>query len=285
MTQKILIPLDGSTVAEGILTPLSHLLERDAEVTLLQVSEPGSELDREPLGPLSMAATKALVSVEARLAQTARARVKIVRGDPATEIVRHARETGQTLIAMATHGRTGLDRWLRGSVAERVLRTTRTPLLLCNPRGFTGHREGPFRKILVPLDGSSEADQVLPHVIELARAYGARVSLLRVEPLIVTEFPSPLLEGSLWDPAATTRSLEPQRERLRAAGLEVETIAAYGVVALEILRAASDSDLLAMSTHGRSGPSRWWFGSVAEQVLREARVPLLVVRAGGEASP
>ncbi|MBX3468198.1 MAG: universal stress protein [Planctomycetes bacterium] len=61
----------------------------------------------------------------------------------------------------------------------------------------------------------------------------------------------------------------------------VEARAAYGVVAAEVLRAAREADLLAMTTHGRSGVSRWWFGSVAEQVLRHAPCPLLVLRTGG----
>ena len=117
------------------------------------------------------------------------------------------------------------------------------------------------RKILVPLDGSPLADAVLPLVQAMAQASGARVTLLRVEPLVVTEVPSPILAGSLWDPGAAAASLSPQRDRLAAAGLDVEAVAAYGVVAAEILRAAADVDLLAIATHGRSGVARWWFGS------------------------
>lgn len=277
--QKILVPLDGSRLAEGILGPVSRLLGAGAEVTLLQVTEPGTEADTIPLGRASEAAINALVEVEADLARRVKVSVKVVRGDPAVEIVRCARETGQELIAMATHGRSGVDRLIRGSVAERVLRTAETPLLLCNPRGVSGLEVQPWKRVLVTLDGSPSADRILPLVESIARACAARVSLLRVDPLIVTEMPSPLLAGAQWDPARTMASLAPQRDRLRAAGLEVETLSAYGVVPLEILRAAADADLLAMTTHGRSGASRWWFGSVAEQVLREARCPLLILRA------
>lgn len=113
------------------------------------------------------------------------------------------------------------------------------------------------------------------------RIGAARVTLLRVEPLVVSEVPSPILAGSLWDPAPLERSLSPTVEKLETAGLKVEGHAAYGVIATEILRAAQEADLLAMTTHGRTGVQRWWFGSVAEEVLRQAACPLLVVRAPG----
>lgn len=284
MFRKVLIPLDGSRLAARILAPLRRLLEPGAELTLLRVVEPrsASEHDRAPAAEMAMRAQ--LAQVRETLPDV-RTSIQLLHGDPAEEIVRYARESEQELVAMATHGRSGIERWVRGSIAERVLRECETPLLLCNPHALEPRAQGPFRRVLVPLDGSELSERILPLVEPLARAHEATVTLLRVQPLVVTEVPSPLFEGTLWDPAPLAASLAPARERLEAAGVKATAVAVYGVVAGEILSAAREADLLAMTTHGRGGVSRWWFGSVAEQTLRHATCPLLVLRTSRAAAP
>lgn len=273
---RILLPVDESALATRVTRPLQRLCQPGlTEVTLLRVDAPLGAAD-DARAQLHLAAQVA--AVRERLGDETRVHAVIARGDPAEEITRYARETRQELVAMATHGRSGVARWVRGSVAERVLRTCDAPLLLCNPHALDADQEHRFRQILVPLDGSSAAESVLPAVEKVAAAHDALVTLLIIEPLVMTELPSPLLAGSLWDPTALELSLKPVVDRLERAGLRVDATSAYGVVADEILRAAKSTDLLAMATHGRSGPSRWWFGSVAEQVLREATCPLLVAR-------
>ena len=181
----------------------------------------------------------------------------------------------RTLVtAEHVHGRTGLDRWVRGSVAERVLRSATVPLLLCNPHTQVASPDR-MERLLVPLDGSAEGMKLLPLVRRLDLAHDAHVTLLTVEAPALTELPG---LGHGGDPTATRRALRAVADELRAAGLRVDVQEAFGPVASEILRASQRADLLAMTTHGRSGPSRWWFGSVAEQVLREATCPLLVAR-------
>lgn len=279
MFQKILIPLDGSRLAARILHALKRLLDGAApEVTLLRVVEPHSatEHDRAPAAEVAMRAQ--LEQLQETLGSHVRSRIQIARGDPATEINTFARETGQELVAMATHGRTGVQRWVRGSVAEEVLRSCEVPLLLCNPTALAEPEDRGFQRIVVPLDGSERALQVLPVVERVIGGRPTEVTLLRVEPLVLTEVPSPAVEGMVWDPGPLEASLAAPRERLAAAGATVKVHAAYGVVASEILQAAQDTDLLAMTTHGRTGLTRWWFGSVAEQVLRHAPCPVLVVR-------
>jgi nucleotide-binding universal stress UspA family protein len=281
MFHKILIPLDGSRLAARILHALERLLGGAAtEVTLLRVVDPHSpaEHDRAPAAEVAIRAQ--LQQLQETLGSQVRSRVQLARGDPAHEITTYARETGQDLVAMATHGRTGVQRWVRGSVAERVLRTCQVPLLLCNPTALEPKlvEHQPFTRLLVPLDGSERALQVLPVVERLARGRAPHVTLLRVEPLVLTEVPSPAVEGLVWDPGPLEQSLAAPRDRLAAAGATVDVRVTYGVVAAEILQAARGADLLAMTTHGRTGLPRWWFGSVAEQVLRHAPCPVLVVR-------
>lgn len=279
MFSKVLVPLDGSLLALRILKPLERLLHESAtELTLLRVVEPRNAVDHDALPAAELDLNAQLQALRASLGPNVSARIQLVRGDPADEIVRYSRETGQDLVAMSTHGRTGLDRLVYGSVAERVLRTCEAPLFLCSPLALA--REARFERILVALDGSERAQRVLPVVERVGAAHGARVSLLRVEPMVISELPSPVLAGELWEPKPLEESLAGAAERLQRAGLRVDARATYGVVAAEILQAAEGADLLAVATHGRTGLSRWWFGSVAEDVLRQARCPLLIVRAG-----
>ena len=272
---RCLLPTDGSDLATHVVGPLRRLLGDDlSEVVLLRVvpattaSEQGDAVDE---------ATAELQATLAQLDLPVTVTLRVARGDPAEQILAVADEVDARLIAMTSHGRSGIQRVIRGSVAERVLRHAKAPLLVANPT-VEPPTEG-YRRLLVPLDGSELSESILDHVLSLAQAFsGCSVTLLRVEPFLYSALPSPALNPDLWDAEATRQTLNPARERLEAAGLTVETMAAYGVESAEILQAAHDHDLVVMSTHGRSGPSRWWFGSVAETVLRHCDRPLYVVR-------
>jgi nucleotide-binding universal stress UspA family protein len=278
---RVLVPLDGSELALKVLGTVEALVAHGAtEVTLLRVVEPRSAHDQDPGPAAELVHERQADEARERLGPDVRVRVELARGAAADEVVRFARATGQDLIAMSTHGRSGPGRWLRGSVAEAVLRTTDVPLLLCNPVALERPAGRGFERILVPLDGSAHAEAVLPSVERVAAACDALVTLLIVEPLAVTELPAPVVAAP-WDPAAQALRLRPVVERLEQKGLRADADAACGGVVAGVLQAAADADLLAMTTHGRSGLSRLWSGSVAEQVLREARCPLLVVRAPG----
>ncbi len=136
-----------------------------------------------------------------------------------------------------------------------------------------------YRRILVPLDGSECAENVLPHVEELAADLNASISLLRV----AFAHPFPGVDHAEAEVAVVREAetyLAKVEERLKAKGLRVDSHVRYGKDAEEILDHASmgDIDLVAMSTHGRSGVGRWMLGSVAEKVLRHAPKPVLLVR-------
>lgn len=271
--RKVLVALDGSRLSRGILPPLRRLLrDGPADVTLVRVAEP-SEAVEFAHGSAAEAAMQAdLEQTRAELGGLT-TRVELLRGDAAEELLRASR--GYDLVAMATHGRTGLDRWVRGSVAERVLRSCEVPLLLCNPHTLVTTSEGHLGRIVVPLDGSSRAASVLPTVQRLAAAHDAHVTLLTVEVPVMTDLARP---GLLHDDAeARTRAVRSFAEGLSRSGLRADVQEAFGPVASEVVQVSRRADLLAMSTHGRSGPSRWWFGSIAEEVLRRVACPLLLV--------
>lgn len=282
MLERILVPLDGSEVAEAILGQVCRLLRvKDASVILFEAVpvpvQPGVEY-APLLSDLKAEAERYIVALERQLQKEgvhARGLVRV--GGEATSVLDVARDEKATLIAMATHGRTGLSRFVFGSVAEKVLRASEVPVLLVRSyreaevgADRTPVQEIPFKRILVPIDGSEKSLAVLPHVKTFAKAVGASVLVLGVV--------EPTAEGKAGEGEPLVRIAV---KDLAAEGIPVDPVVRLGDPASEILDATKRHgvDLLAMSTHGRSGPSRWVMGSVTEKVLRAAAVPMLVVRA------
>jgi nucleotide-binding universal stress UspA family protein len=182
---------------------------------------------------------------------------------------------------MSTHGRGGLGRWVYGSVAERVLRTATAPVLLVPPlaRGDWDATES-FR-IVVPLDGSTLAETVLPRVRDIARATEGELLLLRMLPPDGHNFGHDVA-GSAGRPQATDReSALAYLQRIAAqTGTPTSVHVATGLAHDGILDtvSAQDAHLIAMATHGRSGLSRLVMGSVSEAVLHGTRTPMLLMR-------
>lgn len=268
MFSKILIPLDGSEFSDQILGTVLPLIQSGEveHVYLFQVVD-----DRAPYEELEVARDRLLVLGKNLSPREVVIEAIAIRGDPPTEILNAAKRLEPSLIAMATHGRSGLGRVVLGSVTERVLRQCPVPLLLVNPktRASDSSAAGGLQRLLVPIDGSAVAGQILPVVESLGRAWDAQATLLNVQPLTHAA----LLH------ARAPIVLEHYRAQLEEAGVPAEVRLTHGLSAEEILEAAKGFDLVAMATHGRSGLSRWWFGSVAESVVRDCTVPTLVYRA------
>ncbi len=272
---SILVPIDGSPLGDRAIDLAVRIAHADgARLVLFRAVPEGT------LGEVEAALDGARAEVEALAARHAAASGLVVEGrvghgDPARAILAAAEEAGAGLIVLSTHGRTGVRRALRGSVAEAVLRDAPVPVLAATPAALEAGR--PLRRIVVAHDGSDASRTVLPAVLRLARAFDAQVALLRVEPYRMQPLPSPLVVP-VWDKKLVERSLAVDRDLAEAAGVSVEVEAVYGPLVGEILRAAEDADLVALTTHGRSGPSRWVMGSVAEEVLRRCPRPVLVAR-------
>jgi len=214
------------------------------------------------------------------------------KGEAAEVIVATAAADKNTLIVMATHGRSGLNRFLLGSIAEKVLRASVNPLLLVKANELiVTAGETPLTSIVVPLDGSDLAESVLPVVTELAQKLDLEVVLVRAYAIPYGAYSTG--EG-FYDPVhleALLRMLKQETfdylERTVAAimrkGLtKVSFVAREGLSADEIIKFARETpaNLVAMSTHGRSGVKRWVLGSVTEAVVRHCGDPVLVLRAG-----
>jgi nucleotide-binding universal stress UspA family protein len=276
MLTQILVPLDGSPLADRAL-PYAVALGRatGARLTLLHVTATSE-------------AEEAAAALDARAEQVRAggvivdARVYLIAdGQVADAILRVAREDAADLIVMSTHGRSGIGRWIYGSVADRVLGLAQTPVLLV-PAGctHTWPTDRPLR-VLVPLDGSALADEALHWAVALADVLKADLHLLQaVEPptYLTTEGvmlsdPEPLL-------AEARRYLEGVAETLRRPERRVSFEAVSGWPAQEIAAVARQAgvDLIVMATHGRTGLARLVLGSVATGTVQRATVPVLLVR-------
>ncbi|MCK4723172.1 MAG: universal stress protein, partial [Dehalococcoidia bacterium] len=153
--------------------------------------------------------------------------------------------------------------------ADKVVRATKRPVALIRAKGARPdvREKGILNKALVPLDGSKEGEAVIPYIEELASGLKAEVLLLQVGP----------------SKADTEDYLEKVSDRLKSKGITTRFEVRVGDAAGEIIKLADeiDADVVAMSTHGRSGIGRWALGSVAERVLNARNTPLLLVRAPG----
>lgn len=295
MFERILVPLDGSPRAELILAQLANILRRqDSEVLLTRalLRDPGDtpgELSRATRELRDEAKNYLLALAQRLVREGVRARICHSEGPLPESLLDAARTEKATLIAMTTHGKTGLARWMPGTIAERIARTSDVPVLLVP--SFPRNREGdpkpatakeiPLRKILVPVDGSAVSRAVVPAAIEFARLFEAEVSVLCVTTpdVLPTQPAAHPGEGTLKSPLIDAL-LVPVVQAFRDAGIKATPVTLDGDPASQIVdySAAMEADLIAMATHGRSGLTRWLLGSVAERVLRSGGVPLLLVR-------
>jgi nucleotide-binding universal stress UspA family protein len=301
MYKKILVPLDGSPSAENVLPYARTLAKRLAlPVELLAVVD-FTELAR------SVSAADGLfldrvAKEEARRSGVYLAgisesfsgiatRCLVQQGRAADIIVEMAAAEKDTLIMMATHGRSGLNRFFLGSVTEKVLRATSSPLLVVRAKEEAVARgEAVFKSLVVPLDGSELAESVMPSVVALAKQLDLEVILFRAYAVPYGAYTAgegfydPVnLEGFLARLRAETIDyLENKTAELKRQGIEkVSYLAKEGLSADEIISFghASPDHLIAMCTHGYSGVKRWVLGSVTEAVVRHAGDPVLVLRA------
>ena len=307
MYKRIMVPLDGSEFSERVL-PVAGRLAGDLElpVVLLHAIEPEhpsiSQSLNERLYYVHSAHHRGLHArayaepVRTRLMEAGLSvSITIPQGDPGDAIVEEANKEPGTLITMSSHGRSGAFRWWTGSVADRVLHRTASPLLMIRPKDRRGAAaEGKFGRIVVPLDGSGFAEQALPHASHLGKAMDLVVELARAIPSIeeynslanlgpdnmVRQAPTYAEYRDVVEKDAKDYLIGMAR-RLEKDGVKAEWRVLYGPAAAAIIdhSVATEDALLVMTTHGRSGVARMVLGSVAERVVRQSGEPVLLIRA------
>jgi nucleotide-binding universal stress UspA family protein len=300
MYSKILIPLDGSKTAEKAL-PYARYLAGKFKIpvellAVVDIAEMAAHMAAEKARFLDTLVEDATRSSETYLRNVTATfpgvtvRHTVLKGEAEDAIIEQGEADKNALIAMATHGRSGLNRFLLGSVAEKVLRGSVNPLLLVRAREESKTEgEASFKTIIVPLDGSELAEGVLPMVADVAKRLGLEVTLFRAyhipynayagdEGLYAVNYDE-LLAG-VRDEA--NEYLEKKAADVRKIGVEkVTCLTKEGFAGDEIINAANKTPggLIAMCSHGRSGVKRWVLGSVTEIVVRHASDPVLVIRA------
>ncbi|MCW5850253.1 MAG: universal stress protein [Anaerolineae bacterium] len=299
MFTKILVPLDGSPLGERAL-PIAASIAQSVNASLLLVRavwtrtiSPGLD-NGESYHRAAQEAEAYLEAVARRLGAGVQVQVVTPHAPAPLGILQVAEQDKADLIVMTTHGRSGLSRWVYGSVAEAVLSRSPIPVLLVRTNGITAssHRsEGADRpRLLVPLDGSTFAAAAIPPAADLARAFDWTVTLLRVvtpsTPVVVDpELQRPLLSETLLQQAKVDAEqyLASVADGLRREGLRVQLCLRVGEAAEAILDecSASGASLVVMATHGRTGLGRLLYGSVAGEVLHRGTLPLLLVRPEG----
>jgi nucleotide-binding universal stress UspA family protein len=301
MFRKLVVPLDRSPLAEqavGQAAALARASHAEIDLVLVHQPLPFAGFNDEPWNAEQLNdEEKYLKWIASELASGASLTTThaVVRGEAVDSICRRAWDVDADLIVMTSHGRTGLSRAWLGSVADGVLRHSAIPVLMLRPVETKTDRlvaHHLFKHVLVPLDGSALAGDILSSASALARSSAARLTLLRIVP------PVPLLMVDVdmafayppfvEDDDATAHLVEEASQQLdevsrRLAdetGVAVDThVVVAGHIAQAIIDFASGHavDVIAMSTHGR-GASRFLLGSIADKVLRGSSLPMLVQR-------
>ena len=302
MFKSLLVPLDGSALAESALAPAAHLAEAlGAAVTLLHVVERRAPQEVHGERHLTEAPEAAayLDEVAGRAfppgARVGRHVHAAEVGDVARSIYEHTGELAPDLIVMCTHGRSGLRELVVGSIAQRVIALGATPLLLVRP----AEPPRPFacRRFLVPLDGTPAHEQGLCVAAGLAGPCRAALRLVAVVPTRGTVSGEQAVLAKL-TPGTVSAMLEMAEEasrdylaryveQFRAQGMAVEAEVVRGDPAEAIVAAAerAAADLIVLATHGRAGMDAFWSGSVAPRLPSLTRIPLLLVPIVEEESP
>jgi nucleotide-binding universal stress UspA family protein len=269
MTQSILVPLDGSKLAEQALPYAQKLAEPGCQLVLLEVGQ-----DEDDLGVLERHADSC-ASLETAV------------GDPAEQIVRVAKELNVGLIVMTTRGRGALGRWAFGSVADAVTQTSPVPVFVVRPRDEDTEIAPVIQRVVVPLDGSPLAEEALPTATSLARRLHVSahiVTAIDVTKLLPVEMmPTVAFDASLYVEtmaqleADATAWLTQAAGQLQHKGVATTWAILHGSPFRAITDAVKPGDVIVMTSHGRSGAKRWLLGSVAEKLIREGPVPVVLV--------
>ncbi|MDS0295032.1 universal stress protein [Halogeometricum luteum] len=296
MYDDILVPTDGSEHAgraaqhagyvAGLFGATVHLVSV-VDVQAAAGAFNAGGVDKAFTDRLEAEGQRAVEAAEAEITGADAVRTAVVRGRPDKVILDYADENDVDLVVMGTHGRTGLTRYVAGSVTERVLRLSEVPVLTV--RAAEGREASGYEEVLVPTDGSEYAEAAVDHGLAVAEAAGARVHAVNVVDLggmtasATYGLPEDVVARIEADGEAATEEVA---SRARDRGLEAVTDVRRGSAARTLLDYVDrkDIDLVVMGTAGRTGLDRYLLGSTTEGVVRRSDAPVLAVNARNRTS-
>lgn len=318
---RILVPLDGSWIGMSALPWLRAVATDTTEIVLLRAvgmtlpsagigamtPETYDILQRQALA----GAAAYLDAVAEEIADLTPNTTRIVRsGEPANEILIETEKHEASMILMATEGRGVAGRIITGSVADRVARASTVPVMLVPARADREdtpfiHDPAPVGRIVVPFDGSELARSAFPVAADLGRRLDATVRLVRVVPTseqmvarqdadpsdrifqrvarAVPGLAAPAVDRTWYEGYVQSirNALASEASKLAATGMETASETLIGETVPQILAALAPDDVIVMTSHGEGGVRRWLMGSVAERLVHEAVVPVMLVPAPG----
>jgi nucleotide-binding universal stress UspA family protein len=299
MFDPILVPLDGSLLAECVLPHVSAIARAfNSRVMLLRGLDRTQAAEKAQLFDLlnwqinKTGAKLYLDKTSTRLQKSGlRVEVTIMEGLVAESIADFAQSQGMKLIILSSHGRSGLSQWGISSVTQKIIFSAPTSVLIIRAHQPTASDldERLYTRIMVPLDGSRRAENVLPMVTVLARFHQSRIHLVHVvrAPEMARQMPLAREDVDLSNRVITRNREEAIRYldqvRLHSAleGIDVETHLLTGDNAASALHEFADQehiDLVALSAHGYSGNNRWPYGSMVNNFILYSKVPLIIVQ-------
>ncbi len=302
MFKRLLVPLDGSKLAEAILPVALYMAEKfGAEILLFHAIEQDAPdtVHGEPHLSVATDAEAYLDQIVARLARpnvavTKHVHTAILKSDIARSILDHALEHQADLVMLCAHGHGGWRDRFVGNIAQQVISLGTTPVVCLNHEESDVTTAYICRNILLPLDATPQHEPALPVAAEMARAFDATLRLINVVPTRGTLSAERAGTGMLL-PTTMSEILELSQRKsvdylhgklreLGAEGIKVTAQVARGDIAGEVLEAEkrADADLVVMATHGRSSMDAFWSGSVTPKVLAQSQAPVLLVRVIGE---
>jgi nucleotide-binding universal stress UspA family protein len=291
--KRILVPLDGSNLAESVVPFVIGTAEAlGSTVVLLHIVEEHApqKVHGEPHLTSEAEAERYLEGVE----QKYEGRVRFehhVHGteehDVAGSIAGHVAELNADIVALCTHGRSGPRRVMYGSIAQQVLRRVAEPVLVVRPGTKLPSQ---IKTLLVPLDDQHESEEALEVALALARAADATIYLVTIVPTVTT-VTGDRSAAARMAPVATIAALDAEEEgsrdylnrlaeELRAQGISANAVVRRGdpVPSLSEAAAATPADLIVIATHGRSGLNAMMTGSVTATLAGRVSQPLLMVK-------
>lgn len=304
--RRILVPLDGSELAEQAIPEAVALTANSAEIVLFQAVVK-VEPERDLLGHVEHDRSEVAQREKdlclrdlqeigrkwaAILPGTPRYEVGV--GEPAAAIVDAAQRLSCDFIVAASHGRGAVARLAFGSVADTLVRTATVPVLIVRAKDAAREIAVPeFGRVIVPYDGSELAAGAFPVAIALAKRLNAGVLLVHavsstaVPPMALPM--EPFYSAEIYDEVISeletkaASSLEIAAAKIKASGVPVSQAVLRGTPVNAIAEIAQSDDLIVMTSHGRTGFERWLLGSIAEKLVREGPVPVVLVPAAGRA--
>ncbi len=276
---RIVVPTDGSAHADRAAEHGAQLARAfDATVHLITVTEPHGGPHRDDSD-----APDTLDSARSHLQGVDRVQTAQLEGYPSEVILEYAADHEADLLAMGTHGRTGVHRYIAGSVTERVVRLAEVPVLTVRADEQSEETEA-YDEILIPTDGSEYAAVAIDHAIGIAARFDARlhaVNIVDVGQFAATPDQGPPAEVMQQLRSVGEAATETVAAQASAAGVETVTRVQGGLPAKSLLDYTDDHDidLIVMGTAGRTGATRYLFGSTTERIIRHAPEPVLAVNA------